>query len=280
MARRIVNEILTRLARAELAFLASEFLAPVVLARGVKVSIAGVRCTLRVIPAGFFGWGIFRPLSHHVAQLERRASAGERQRYLSLFPSVQLIVCSRERGITFAAPAQRGDHRFEIESPVEVQWVEECDLFDTIVARFDGSQFWFDQTGGRADPTVAAYLRRELAEMTEPEKLERRGLSDGERKAYSLIFQHRAAAILADERQRGELRLKAALAQAGACLRDFGETGDSYRVSYSVDGVRHTSVVRKDDLTVLSAGICLSGQDRAFDLNSLVGVLREGETMR
>jgi hypothetical protein len=280
MARRSLNEILTRLARAESAFLASEFLAPVVLARGVKVSIAGVRCTLRVIPASFFGWGIFRPLSHHVAQLERRASAGERQRYLSLFPSVQLIVCSRERGITFAIPAQRSDHRFDISAAVEVQWAEECDLFDTIVARFDGSQFWFDRMESRADPAVAAYLRREAAEMTEPEKLERRGLTEGERAAYSLIFHHRAAAILADERHRGELRLHATLAQAGASLRDFGDAGDSYRVTYNVDGVRHVSVVRKDDLTVLSAGICLSGQDRVFDLNSLVGVLREGEAMR
>jgi hypothetical protein len=280
MPRKIIHAAMIRLARAEFKFLAAEFLAPVILARGVKVRIANVRCTLRVIPAEFFGWGVFRPLSHHVAKLERRASAGERQRYLSLFPSVQLIVCSRERGITFAIPAQRGDRRFDISAPVEVQWVEECDLFDTVVARFDGSQFWFDRMESRADPAVAAYLRRQLAEMTEPEKLDRRGLTEGERAAYSLVFHHRAAAIAADQRHRGELRLKAALAQAGASLRDFGDAGDSYRVTYNVDGARHTSVVRKDDLTVLSAGICLSGQDRAFDLNSLVGVLREGEGMR
>jgi hypothetical protein len=60
-------------------------------------------------------------------------------------------------------------------------------------------------------------------------------------------------------------------------LIEYLERGDSYRVTYRVDGQRFTSSVNKEDLSVQIAGICLSGEDREFDLASLVGVLREGE---
>jgi hypothetical protein len=79
-----------------------------------------------------------------------------------------------------------------------------------------------------------------------------------------------------DARASGERRLREALEHAGATLRDFAERGDVYSVSYTVDGQRHTSIVGKADLGVQTAGICLSGEDRKFDLHSLVGVLREG----
>jgi hypothetical protein len=113
--------------------------------------------------------------------------------------------------------------------------------------------------------------------MVEPDRLQRPGLTAEQRTAYALNYWPRLQAERAAQRGRVEAKLAEALAHAGARLAGYLERGDSYRVEYEVDGQRHVSVVARDDLTVHVAGICLSGQDRHFDLQSLVGVIRQGQ---
>ncbi len=78
-------------------------------------------------------------------------------------------------------------------------------------------------------------------------------------------------------RDNDEVRLSEALEHAGGKLTSFVKRDEVFVVRYSVDGVEHVSTIQKDNLAVVSAGICLSGQDQHFDLASLVGVLREAE---
>ena len=294
--RKSISDALGRLAAAEDRFLRQEFLAPVLRGGGVQVRIAGVRCQLRVEPADFEGWGVFRPLSHTVAQMAREARMAERRQYLAMFPAASLVLCRREGWQWLAVPAG-GDVRFRIDGAVPVRLVADdmADLFDTVRARFDGAQFWFEETDARADPGAAAYLRQAL--MADPDqdpaRLDRPGLTPGQRAAFAEngrrrreLEQARRAAeaasrrreaerLAAEARRTGQGRVREALMHAGAELRDFAERGGVYRVTYEVDGRRHTSLVTPGDLTVQTAGICLSGEDRKFDLHSLVGVLRE-----
>ena len=272
---RKVNHALDRLAKAEDQFLASRFLAPVIRGRKVQVRITGIRCQLRVTPEDFQGWGFFRPWSHSAAVLDRPAKLAERRRYLDLFPALSAVLCRQDGTDWLALPAQ-SDSRFTIEGMVCVHLAAEVDLFDTVRVRFDGSRFWFDQVDPRADPGTGLYLRQHLSRMVDPQSLSRPGLTAQQVAAYTITYAERLRQTMADQRQQAEHRLAGALRHAGARLSDFAERGDVYRVSYEVDGSRHTSIVRKDDLTIQSAGICLSGDDENFDLHSLVGVLREG----
>jgi hypothetical protein len=289
-AKRRIPDALARLAAAEDAFLRSEFLAPVLRGQGVQVRIAGVRCQLRVEPADFQGFGVFRPLSHAAARLDRPATMGQRRQYLALFPAVSLLLCARQgaAGDTWLAlPANRSDARFEVDGLIPVLLAEDAELFDTARARFDGARFWFDEVDSRTDPGAAAYLREALGRMAPPRMLDRPALTAGQREAYAAVYGDRVRREeerknreiereREDARASGERRLREALEHAGATLRDYAERGDVYSVSYTVDGQRHTSVVRKTDLSVQTAGICLSGEDQKFDLHSLIGVLREG----
>src|SRR5262249_49559514 len=134
---------------------------------------------------------------------------------------------------------------------------------------------WFERLDSRRDPGTAAYLRQALNDVAEPEKLSRPGLTPEERTAYALNYWPRYEASEEARRDRTEKRLRTALEHAGAEYKGYLEHKDSFRIEYEVDGVRQVSVVTKDDLSVQVAGICLSGEDAHFDLQSLVGVLRE-----
>jgi hypothetical protein len=272
-----LNAALDRLAQVEGEFIGSEFLAPVLRGLGVGVRIGGVRCRLSVDPRDFEGWGLFKAVSFERAQWLRNMKLAERSRYLELFPIIRLILCRREAEQWFGIPASQADSRFSIQGLVPVRFIEEPQLFQTLLTRFDGGQFWYEAGNDRADPATAAYLRESLNNTKEPTDVHRPGLTAEQRLAYAIAYQARLEELLKDAQHQTEARLRAALQHAGADLRDYQEQEDVYRVSYQVDGRRHTSVVRKDDLGVVTAGICLSGGDRHFDLASLIGVLREGD---
>ncbi len=272
-----LRETLERLAAAEERAFATEFLAPILRGGVVQVRIAGVICRLKVQPDPFEGWGVFRPTSPATAELVRPAGLAERRKYLDLLPVLRVVVCLREHDQWFAIPANRADARFRVDGLVPVRLIEEAQLFDVLLTRFDGGQCWYDEIDPRRDPGTAAYLRESLGRMIEPEQLSRSGLTAEERAAYVLNYAPRLQAEEEARRDRIEERLRAALSHAGAAFRGYQDRGDVYRVTYEVDGRRHSSVVARQDLSVQVAGICLSGEDHDFDLQSLVGVLRQAQ---
>ncbi|MEM7624016.1 MAG: hypothetical protein AAF333_00150 [Planctomycetota bacterium] len=277
-----------RLAEAEQRFLENSFLAPVAAGGSVRVRIAGVPYRLRIEPESFRGWGVFKPTSTETAELVRPAGLVERQAYLRLFPKVELILSRHRTGDGWwAVAAHFGDTRMKIEGLVPVLMVEEAAQFEIVRARFDGLHFWFEGAEPAGDPAAARYLRQSLLQRVPIEDLDRPGLTPEQKAAYAVHFIERPQR---DAKKRPgrprELeavdegpadRIREALGHAGAALQDFIEANDGYRITYQLGGRRYSTSVQKDDLTVQVAGICLSGQDRHFDLHSLVGVVREAE---
>jgi hypothetical protein len=269
-----IDDLLNKLEAEEQDFLKSEVLAPVLPGQAVTVRIAGIVCQLRVDDQRFEGWAVLQPLSLKAARIIRPARLAEAAAYLELFPKVGLIALAREGRRWLALPAHKGDSRFQIEQPVPVLLTEESiQPFDTVSARFDGRLFWYERRDPRRNPALAAYLRQSLNEQLEPKDLHKPGLSAEERATYA------SAWSLLEEARRSkvEVQLAEALAHAGGRMESFIERDETYTISYHVDGARHVSTVRKNDLSVLTAGICLSGQDQRFDLTSLVGVMREAQ---
>ena len=269
--------LMQKLAAAEDHFVGSQFMSPVIRNAPVRVRIEGVIVNLRVErPKRFEGWGIFRANSFKTARRVREPSLEEKDRYLKLFPAIRLVVCQREDDRFYGILANK-DNRFTINSTVPINLPEDIQVFETVVARFDGAHFWFETIDMSANPAVAVFLQEQLAKETDPDKLKMPGLVPGDRAAYAIAFIRRMEL----KKDQKEEKIKDALRRANAEFRSYVDRGDTYTVEYIVDGETHRSTIAANDrLDVHTAGICLAGGDRSFDLQSLVAVIRQGMARR
>ena len=263
------RDLIDRFGREEDAFLRTEFVAPVIRGSTVRVRIAGMVCELAVRNPRS-GIMVLRPLSTREAEIVREATRAEARRYLDLFPRARFVTCYQAGDLWFGIPAATPTKSIRIEGVAPIVLARGLQLFQTVRVRFDGALFLQEST---ERPAEAAYLRDALVRSAEPGELDRKGLTEPEREAYARQLRIRQEL----EMSRDERRLRRALELAGAALRDYRETGDAFTVTWRVDGVEHTSIVSKGDLTVISSGICLSDRDRDFDLTSLVSVMRQAE---
>jgi hypothetical protein len=276
------RELVAKMAEAEGKLSSQVFIAPVMAGRRVRVRVLGLVYEMEVEDKSFAGWALLKMVAAGRAAVVDTPSAQQVGQYLKLLPRVRMVLLESHDGLWWALSAQRSGSGFTIEKPVPVQLVARAGSFDTIYARFDGASFWFEELDRRRDPAVARTLRQHLENDLKPVDLRARGMVPAERDAYTIAWLARHPEALASPEQiRAESeseRLQRALRHAGASLDAYWQTNaGAITVRFVVDGVTRVCEVRPDDYTIMSAGICLSGDDMNFDLASLVGVLRESD---
>jgi hypothetical protein len=273
-----MSDLFDKLAAEETAFFSSRFFSPVLKGNPVRVRIVGIIVALQITkPKNFQGWGVFEPTSHKEAKFIRDPNLKEKQEYFKLFPGLRLILCRHTDNDWFGIPARKADTRFHISGTVPVFLTEETQMFDTVIVRFDGNVCWFEQVDPKSNPKVAPYLRESLNTLLEPDKVDLLGISQEERDAYFMAYGPAVESSAEAKKSREEKKIRNALERAGASYQSHIERDKTYTIEYIVDGDRHRSVIDKSTLRVESSGICLSGGDRNFDLQSLVGVLIEAK---
>lgn len=283
-----VRQLIKRLAAREEAFLRGEqFLAPCVGGGRVRVSLDGLVQTFRPRPRDFEGWGIFKPVDDASAEVVDEASLPQVARYLKFLQPLRVRLAERLRGRTWLAyPANVADARgqFGAHGELQVHLVAEGARFEAVVAYTDGGNYFYGEPDRRADATLAERLRQLLRQGVEPRDIKLKGITPEMRAVYALAtefapeFGHVRKRRRAERaKQLEEKRLRDALALSGGELVGYEEDEDkNWRVAWQLrDGESHVSTVAKRDLTIVSAGICLSGYDSDFDLQSLVGVVEK-----
>jgi hypothetical protein len=286
-----ISQLIASMAREEERLREEPFLAPCVAGGTVRVRVGGLVRTFAPVPADFEGWGVFLQEDDRRAVVLEEPSLPLVDRYLALLRPIRVVLALAVRGRTWlgvAANASDARQRGLPDGPFPVHLVDGATAFERVVARWDGAALWFESLDARADPIIAERLRGAAREgvaahavrvaNATPEHLVAFEVAASGRVDVPAPRRHAPQRTAPPHVPRVGARLRDALERGGGALLDYAERGDVLVVEWTTAaGERHTSAVSKEDLTVVSSGICLSGRDRDFDLLSLVGVVEGRE---
>ncbi len=268
---RKLHALVSRLAQQELDWQGRTLLAPVVAPGRARVRIQGLVYEFRVQPPQFSGFGVFQLEADGRAHFRRRAHQAEREAYLALWPRWRLRLLRQLEGRNWLAYVDK------LARMTVVHEVTSGAPFELIECAFDGVHCWYRGAVLNTELQRADRMRQSLSERVHPDELKISGLTPEDRAAYACL--HREVVWEGASRSLPgfeEGRLRAALARGGGELLSYSSDAEVYQVHWRDSlGADHHSSIRRDDLTVVSSGICLSGRDADFDLTSLVGVMEE-----
>lgn len=224
------------------------------------------------------GWWLCRICDAQSAVVVDEALPWQRGDYLALWPVLRMVLVEPLHDGADAAwlalpynPAE-AQQRFGVAGPLVLHLVEGGQPFERVIGRVEGCTLWYDDIDRRANPSIAEALRQALAAEQETPTIANLGV--GERAAYTLYIAQQQARRAATEAERQAQQVRHALEIGGARLLGYEQIRSGLRVTWERDGQRSVTLV-DTDLNIVSAGICLSGEDHHFDLTSIIGVVRD-----
>lgn len=274
MPQRRALDLIASLAKQEEGLRGQRFVSPLLPNARARLRLAGIVYELR-LPEAQAGWWICQIDGPGRASVVEEAQAWQRAEYLEQWPRLRCVLIEQVSPQSWLAlPFNPSDaaQRFGRIGPQIVHLAEQGQPFERIIARVEGQTLWYDELDRRADPVICEQLRSALyAEQPEPHIA---AMAASERAAYSLRFERIARQQQKQAVAQLEGRLLHTLRIAGANLLGYSIDGEQVRVTWERDGQRSTSLVDLN-FNLISAGICLSGEDQRFDLASIVSVVSE-----
>jgi hypothetical protein len=251
-----------------------EFVSPIFFNEYVATRVSGLiyKFTINKVDPG---WYRIKPVDTKTAKVTGEADFIEKENYLKNLGKIRMTLVLKRKDVYMGIPDKGNKYGFPVEDLLPVYLHDDTVLdFDRVIARFDGTNLWFESVDINNDPSKADYLRESLEKNIFPSSIKFNGLSLEEKISY--LLRHTMEKQLKIERK--EFSIKEDVEHAGGQFIRYIERSDHYSVTYMVDGEEYTSHISKNvDRKVISAGICLNGGDNAFDLKSLITVIREGQ---
>ena len=277
-----VMSLINKFNQSEKQLIHSTFVAPVIKGSKICVRIDGVIYDFKLAKKDLEkeGWLTLKPINYKTAKVVDEAEPYLIEEYKKLFPTMRMILADQAEGVWVAFPSNRQvfQKSFGLDGYQLVRLVDGVQKFDQIVVRFDGANLWFDGVDVTSDFSVSDYLRDSLEKKVTINKISHKGLTPEQKGTYAFVYELLKERTKKEQAATMEGRIKIALEHADASLHRFMEHKDALTISWVTrSGGHYTATVQKNDLRVISSGVCLSGQDKKFDLTSLVSVMEERE---
>lgn len=278
----MTSEVLQKIMQQERDFRSRDFIAPY--APGAKYAIVpmshrGMYYKFQISGFTGSGFGKFHPTSPNAARFVEDAPFDETRMYLDALPRIQFILAYESEQGWIAFPFHADSARQKgVDGPTLIYNVSDAQRFDAVVARYDGANFWYDELFAGADPLKSEQMREKFEQGTKISIglniVGINGITPEDREAFSLACagwkQYAKISI--------EQKIKDTLEAGGARLRSFVVRGENVDINWrSESGRIYHSLVKKDSLDVVLAGICLSGEDTKFHLKDLPDIIAECE---
>lgn len=280
------RDLLNKMIKKEKEFRTKEFLAPYIKdSKTAIVKMDNANYKFRITGFDGSGFGIFQPVDPNCAKFVKEADFDQVRQYLDILPKIHFILAYEvEDGwVAYPMHAASAEHNFGLQSEVVVRNVSDCERFDTVVARYDGLHFWFDEMSPAIDYHKAESMRYYFVadEYSDPNRMKESvksvvGLTDEDFKAFELAVN----SWLYFKKMTTEDRLRTELEKGGGELKSYVVRGRHLDVKWKSDtGKTYRSIINKDNFRVFSAGICLAGTDRRFHVKDLPFIMRASEGM-
>jgi hypothetical protein len=250
--------------------------------------LAGIQVLAPVIPGGkvritvghlvwetsleteFSGWGILEVLPSRSVRFVREAEEWEKEAYAKTCIKRPFLLFHRDKkGVWWGY-----DFKENLTAPIYL--ASEVSLFDSVITIEDKGIFWYLFQDRGCGWTRRKALCESLEKDRSPEDLRISGLSLQEKEVYRLAF------LLNQEKSylNSEKNILEALKTGGGELQELTRVEHGYRVKWGTSqGESFVSVV-DPGLNLISAGICLRGEEKKQDFTSLVSLVSQRNAPR
>lgn len=271
--------------KAEKDFLAKEFLSPYnKFSKIAHVKLNGITYSFNIKGHKDNGFGIFKPIDGNNAEFVKDADFVIIQKYLSILPKIIAILSFETEHGWICNPFnyESASKSFGINECFLVKNVNDCQRFDVITARFDGKNFWYDNSFDGYDMRLSSSLRDNFKHDLSQKKMFE-NINDISGITPEMIDTFTIALRSWDEFKKlsTQAQLEKFLKAGGSKLQSYIVRGSNIEMIWkSKSGAKYNSLIKKDTFDVVSVGICVSSQDSKFHIKDLPYVIHKAEDER